>query len=206
MAKRHVAKIILKQGSLVVRYTGGMQSLQKKRGTSHFIPDYRASSVLHVDFKELHRRGVRCVALDVDGTLVPFRGIKLDRATRHFLRTQRTQMDQWCIASNRITRMLDVVGEALDMPIVATSLRVRKPKREYFDRLVAHFKVRPEEIVMVGDKLFADVWGANRAGFVTVLVQPRGVDGIHDRLVRTRTWERLVLRQARRRARRTLQR
>lgn len=185
-----------------MRYTGGMQAFEKKRGNSHFIPDYRASSVTDIDFDELRRRGVCCVALDVDGTLVPFRGIKLDKATRQFIRIEKPAMDQWCIASNRITSTLDIVAEVLDMPIVATSFRVRKPKQEYFNKLIAHFGVAPEKIVMIGDKLLADVWGANRAGLVTILVQPRGTDGIHDRVVRTRTWERMVLRRARRRAER----
>jgi predicted HAD superfamily phosphohydrolase YqeG len=48
---------------------------------------------------------------------------------------------------------------------------------------------------MVGDKLLFDVWGGNRAGLVTVLVQPIGPDQWFDRVVRIRFWERMVLRR-----------
>lgn len=174
-----------------------MREVHKKYAKSNFAPNYFAQSIEMVDFSVLKKRGVRFVALDADHTLVRFRGRKIKASTRLYLLDQKVYIDGWCIASNRITNDLGELSSSIKAPIVRSNMIIRKPKRRYFNRVINHFQAEPHEIAMIGDKLLADVWGANRMGMVTVLVNPFGGDGIHDRAIGTRRWERFMTRRYR---------
>ena len=163
------------------------------KSDSSFIPDYMATSLIRVDFAVLRDSGVRYVAIDADSTLVPYRSTRIDPKVKTHLNQQKQHIEDWCIASNRVTNNLDVLSKALHAPVVPTSIIARKPRQRYFRRIIDHFDARPEEIAMVGDKLLADVWGGNRAGMVTVWVEQLGSDGLHDRLIRVRDWEQRMI-------------
>lgn len=172
-----------------------MKKVAREAQQSHFVPNYMATSLRDVDFSVLRKAGVKYIALDADSTLVIYRGIKVDTKTRQHLVQQQQFMDGWCIASNRITNDLDDISASIEAPIVPTSLLVRKPQKRYFKRILSYFDAEPHEIAMLGDKLVADVWGANRAGLVTVWVERLGKDGLHDRALRVRTWEQMWIKR-----------
>lgn len=171
-----------------------MRELSASASVPKFVPDFTATSVGDVDFKALKKRGVRYIALDADSTLVRYRGIKLNSDTKKHLLKQRKHIEAWCIASNRITNTLAPLSDSLDAPVIPSSAFVRKPKQRYFQRVIDFFSAEPHEIAMVGDKLVADIWGANRAGMVTVWVEHFGKDGLHDRALRVRAWEKFLMR------------
>lgn len=170
-----------------------MRELQVTQKTPNFVPDFTATSVADVDFRALKKRGVRYIAIDADSTLVRYRGIKIDERTKKHLQKQKKHIEAWCIASNRITNTLAPLSTSIDAPIIPSTLLVRKPKQRYFKRVIDFFTAEPGEIAMIGDKLIADVWGANRAGMVTVWVEHFGKDGLHDRALQVRSWERLLM-------------
>lgn len=167
--------------------------MDKQVNTSNFVPDYMAKSLLDVDFKALQKRGIRFVAFDADSTLVNFRATSLSAETKAFLQKQRPLFEDWCIASNRLTNDLLPLAESIDAQVVRAGLTVRKPRLKFFDQVIKLFGAKPGEIAMVGDKLFADIWGANRAGMVTVWVERLGTDSPWDRLFATRALERKIL-------------
>lgn len=162
---------------------------KKKRRSSSFVPDFMAQSLRDVDFARLKEVGIRFVALDADSTLVEYRKSIVDPKTKEYLEKQRKYIDGWCISSNRVTSGLDQLSKSIDAPVVPTSIIARKPRQRYFKRILEHFSANPTEVALVGDKLLADVWGGNRAGFITVWVEQLGGDGFHDRAIRVRAWE-----------------
>lgn len=167
--------------------------MDKQVNRSPFVPDYMAKSLSEVDFKLLRARGVLYVAFDADSTLVPFRGTALAPRTKAFLRKHRPLFKAWCIATNRPINNLLPLGRSIDAPVIRAGLWVRKPRRKFFEQVIQLFGAQPSQIAMVGDKLFADVWGANRSGMVTVWVEKFGPDSPWDSLLRTRALERKIL-------------
>jgi predicted HAD superfamily phosphohydrolase YqeG len=111
------------------------------------------------------------------------------------LQKQRHLFKGWCIASNRITNDLEPLGRSMDAPVLRAHGMVRKPRLKFFDQVINLFDAKPAEIAMIGDKLFADIWGAKRAGMVTVWVEHIGPDLPWDRLLRTRSRERKILKK-----------
>jgi uncharacterized protein len=173
-----------------------MRKLQREATTPNFVPDYMASSLLDVDFKELKERGIRFIAFDADSTLVHYRAKALSDETKLFLQKQRKLFESWCIASNRITNDLLPLAEAMDAQVVRATLFVRKPQRRFFSRVLRHFGAKPYEVAMVGDKLVADMLGGKRSGLTTVWVERIGPDSLWDRhLFHTRRWEKRLMRR-----------
>lgn len=166
-----------------------MKKISKSPGTPNFVPDYTASSLADVDFDELVKRGVKYVAFDADATLVHYRGKALSDETKLLLQQNRKKFKAWVIASNRITNDLLPLAESMDAQVVRSTLFTRKPSKRYFARVIRFFGGKPSEIAMIGDKLIADIYGANRSGLVSVWVEKIGKDSHHDRLLMVRRWE-----------------
>ncbi len=57
--------------------------------------------------------------------------------------------------------------------ITSAGCGIRKPDRRIFQLALNHFGVAPEQIVMVGDTLEADILGANQMGFYSVWITRR---------------------------------
>ena len=172
-----------------------MRALERQVNTSSFVPDFMARSVLDIDFEKLKKRGVKFIAFDADSTLVPFRAKHLSDEAKQFLARKRPLFKDWCIASNRLTNDLLPLGESIDAAVIRAGLVVRKPQRRFFQQIIRHFGAQPAEIAMIGDKLLADIWGAKRAGFVTVWVEKLGNDSPWDRLLQTRRLEKWMLKR-----------
>ena len=171
-----------------------MRELPRKNTTPRFVPDYMASSLLDVDFKELKRRGVKYVAFDADSTLVPSRGKLLDPKTEAFLKKNRSLFKDWCIASNRITNDLLPLAKSMDAHVIQATIVIRKPQRRFFRWVLDYFKAaKPSEIAMIGDKLIADMYGGKRAGMTTVWVEKIGRDNPWDVLIQVRRWEKQLM-------------
>jgi HAD superfamily phosphatase (TIGR01668 family) len=172
-----------------------MIHIKREPRTPRFVPDYMAKSIADIDFNLLAEQGIRYVAFDADSTLVPWRGVEIAPSTRKFLREKQKLFKGWCIASNRITNDLEPLAESIGAGIVQASWTVRKPQRRYFKWVTKYFKAKPSEIVMIGDKLLADIFGAKRAGFTTVWVEHLGTDSPIDQMVRLRQIERRLLKK-----------
>lgn len=52
----------------------------------------------------------------------------------------------------------------------------KKPHRKFFDKIIEHYKLNPEEILMIGDDEEADMIGASRVGMQTFWI--REIDDI----------------------------
>ena len=60
-----------------------------------------------------------------------------------------------------------------EITLISAEVGVRKPHPKIFQIALDHFNARPEEAVMVGDTLGADVLGANNLGIASVWISRR---------------------------------
>lgn len=172
-----------------------MLVLKRTVNTPNYVPDYMATSIETIDFELLKSQGIKYIAFDADSTLVPYRGVTLSKETEKLLREKKKLFKGWCIASNRVTNDLDVIADALDIPVIRGGWYVRKPKKQFFMSVLKLMGAKPSNTAMVGDKLIADVWGAKRSGLTAVWVEHLGKDGLIDRFLQLRRFEKLILRR-----------
>ena len=56
---------------------------------------------------------------------------------------------------------------------LSNELLVSKPSFSIFKIILDDFKLKPDEIVHIGDNLFTDIFGAKKCGFGTVFINKR---------------------------------
>ncbi|HZT43019.1 MAG TPA: YqeG family HAD IIIA-type phosphatase [Chthonomonadaceae bacterium] len=169
----------------------------RRHGWLVFCPHRSAECVLDVTAEELKANGIRGVILDLDNTLVLWQKEEMTEEVVAWLESLKAAGLKLCILSNSIlSKRSERIAARLDCPNVRMA---RKPARSGFQRAMDAMGTTPEQTAIIGDQVFTDVWGGNRAGIYTILVQPiHPREFLYTRFV-SRPLERLLLRHFRRR-------
>lgn len=133
-----------------------------------FEPERFYKRVYRIPFHVLKKEGVKGLIFDIDNTLVP-PDADADRKIVSLIRSLKEEGFRVCLVSNNGEKRVAPFAKALDLPYVCDAL---KPRKYGYLKALEIMKTEPEETVSVGDQLFTDVWGANRAGIKTILVSP----------------------------------
>jgi len=120
------------------------------------VPSYVADSIFDLTPGTLRAKGIRLVLADLDNTLVSYEDALPSPAV-------------YVVSNSRKSRRCPDFCAALGVPCVR---HAGKPGRAGFRRALREAGVKPQEAVMVGDQIFTDVLGANRAGVASILVKP----------------------------------
>ena len=156
-----------------------------------FCPTLRAESVLEITPAFLARRGLRALVLDLDNTLVPWHGREVNPEVDAWIRDLHAADIQLCIVSNthRPGRLKELAA-VLGVQCVPSG---GKPRRRGFYRALQAMGSTANETAVVGDQLMTDIWGGNRCGMLTILVEPLSpIEFVGTRLI-SRSVERLLL-------------
>ncbi len=166
------------------------------------LPDFVAPGILEVDFGRLKALGIKHVLIDLDLTLRRLGAKEIEHEILTVLRQLKKDRLFHSISLMTNNYRAKRYADAMGMPAFTAywdKLRpVRKPNIKFFNRVLQTLRAQPAESVMIGDKVHADITGANNAGLYTVLVNPRGRDYWFDKLLLTRWRERRSLARARR--------
>ncbi len=133
---------------------------------------------------------------DLDNTLVTFGATTIGPETKASLLKlkARPEVKSLRIATNSLLD-LSHIRQDLGVPVVQSAPFSFKPLPAFYWRVLRGIPDPPGTVVMIGDKLIQDVWGANYVGMTTVLVQPVGRDNLFDRVLHLRWHERRLLRK-----------
>jgi HAD superfamily phosphatase (TIGR01668 family) len=158
-------------------------------------PDQYVGCVADINLDRLVSAGIRGLLLDVDNTLTAWHSTEIDDGIVEWLEKAK-QHFACCIVSNstKLRRMAEL-KQRLGVEALAPA---GKPWGWAFRRGMRVTKTRPEATAVVGDQLFTDVAGGNRAGCYTILVGRVGpAEFISTRMMRPA--ERAVIRLIKRR-------
>jgi HAD superfamily phosphatase (TIGR01668 family) len=136
----------------------------------HFCPRLLVARLTDLSPEFFVERGLRAAILDLDNTLVAWRGAEITPAVRGWVEGALATGMKLCICSNthRPRRLAQLAAE-LGVPYIEG---VAKPRRGGFLRALVLMDARPEETAVIGDQLMTDIWGGNRCGLLTILVEP----------------------------------
>lgn len=141
-----------------------------KKGWHVFCPDLVVDYVTQISPSDLTMRGIKGLILDLDNTLVLWQKEQIHHDVLHWIETVKKEGIKLCILSNSI---LGKRSERIAALLGCSNVRkARKPSRSGFHRAMAFMGTTPSVTAIVGDQMFTDIWGGNRAGLFTIMAKP----------------------------------
>ncbi len=133
-----------------------------------FYPGEYLDSVYQIDFDKLYHEGYRGVIFDIDNTLVPHGAAADAKAERLFAHLKSLGFHCCLLSNNKEPRV-----KMFNQNIKAYSIfDAHKPGTAGYKKAMRLMKTDAGSTLFVGDQIFTDIWGANRAGIRTILVKP----------------------------------
>ena len=141
----------------------------KKNGMiSQFYPDEWVNSTFEIDYEKLYRKGFRGILFDIDKTLVQHDAPADSRAGK-LLQRLKSLGFKVCLVSNNKENRVKKFARELGIDYV---FQANKPSRKGFRRAMKRIGTGIKNTVSIGDQVFTDVFGSNRAGLYSILVKP----------------------------------
>jgi hypothetical protein len=151
----------------------GYAIIRKKPGCDYLFknlkPNMMIDSIYDIDFQELKNRNILGLLIDVDNTLIKWDKKKADEDLVQWFYKAKEENFLLCLISNNTKERVVVFKEDIDIPAIHKAL---KPLTKSFYKGVGMLKLSREQVAVVGDQVFTDILGGNRAGLFTILVKP----------------------------------
>jgi len=144
-----------------------MSAAVKARGLR---PDYLFSRAEDISLDWLRTRGVRGVLIDIDNTITRWELHAVPESELAWLNLLRDAGLGIRFLSNGLPHKLAAVIQQTGLEHVDG--RPMKPLPHAFRRGLRELALPAEQVLMIGDSVFTDIWGANRVGLWTCLVDP----------------------------------
>ncbi|WP_281242858.1 YqeG family HAD IIIA-type phosphatase [Sporolactobacillus nakayamae] len=159
-----------------------------------FLPEEHVESILDIQPDKLKQRGIKALVTDLDNTLIAWNEKEITPELIGWFSSLEEAGISVMVLSNNSEKRVKLFSHSAGVSYI---YRARKPLPFAFKRAMRIMKVRKDEMVVVGDQLLTDVWGANQVGAHTILVTPiASTDGWATKV--NRHLERFILSQMRR--------
>lgn len=134
------------------------------------LPWRQAHSIYDLTGERLAEQGIRFLMADLDNTLIPYSQKEPDAALRRWNEDLAAHgVTLFLLSNSRKATRAPNFARALGIPYLC---HAGKPKRGGYIKAMADHAATAAESAMVGDQVFTDTLGANRAGVRSILVRP----------------------------------
>lgn len=135
----------------------------------NFFPNDYISSIFEIDIESLKKQGIKGLIFDIDNTLVPYDVEAPTKEIIKFFKELRENGFKICLLSNNTKERVIRFNQGLKIFAIH---KARKPLVRNFKRAMQLLETDKHSTAIVGDQIFTDVYGGNRAGLTTILVAP----------------------------------
>ena len=134
-----------------------------------FLPNRMLKDIYLLTPEYLKAQGIKGMITDLDNTLIRFDAPDATPELSAWFQSFLDAGIQVVVCSNNSEARVSAFAKQVDLPFVS---KARKPLVKGFKRASKLMNLPANEVVVVGDQLMTDVFGGNRGGFHTILVQP----------------------------------
>lgn len=134
-----------------------------------FYPDDYIKSVFEIDPDDLLKKGIKGLIFDIDNTLAPYDVEEAPKEIIKFFNELQKKGFKICLFSNNTKER--VIRFNTGLKLIAIH-RANKPLTRKFKIAMKLLGTDKTTTAIVGDQIFTDVYGGNRAGVMTILVEP----------------------------------
>ena len=132
-----------------------------------FYPHCYVEDVFSIDYEKLMTMGFKALILDIDNTLVPHGDDSTPVIDDLFNSLHAMGWKTLLLSNNNRKRIERFMANFNTLYIEEAG----KPSPACYHRAVKMLEVEPNEAVVIGDQVFTDILGANRAGLSSILVK-----------------------------------
>ena len=133
-----------------------------------FYPKEYMESTYEIDFDKFRKEGYRAVIFDIDNTLVEH-GAPADERSMALIEKLKALGYEIMLLSNNKEPRVKMFNDAVHVKYI---YKAGKPGIKNYHAAMVMMGSSEKNTLFVGDQLFTDVWGANRAGIYSILVKP----------------------------------
>ena len=131
--------------------------------------NYFYNTVYDIDYKLLKSKGINALIFDIDNTLVCYDVSHPDENLISLFEYLKENDFKLYLLSNNNVERVKTFAEKANLPYKGRGL---KPLKINIKRAMKILSSTKDNTALIGDQLFTDVWGANRAGITSILVNP----------------------------------
>ena len=135
-----------------------------------FYPNMYQKRIQDINYKKLKKLGIKCLVFDLDNTIALIDQHIITDEVKKLLLSLKKDF-QIVIISNNVTSRVKTYAEYLECDFVANAL---KPLSRGYRKIRKKYGFQKQEMCMIGDQLVTDIYGGNRYGMFTILVDPLG--------------------------------
>ena len=139
-----------------------------------FIPDMYQKSIFTINYKKLRDLGIKCLLFDVDNTIVPIDEKKPNTKIINLFDELKDMGFKIILFSNAHKKRLEPFKTGLNVDCCALA---SKPRSKNYLKIINMFDLEVPEVAAIGDQMVTDIYGGNKVGITTILVNQIG---IHD--------------------------
>ena len=133
-----------------------------------FLPRLIADELTDLTPELLKRQGIRLLMMDFDNTIVPYTTNIPTEKMEAWLRMMVQSDIQLCVVSNSKKDRVRVFCGKYGIPVIT---HANKPGIRGIEECLAQFGIDRKEAAIVGDQIFTDTLGGNRAGVTPILIR-----------------------------------
>jgi hypothetical protein len=147
------------------------------------LPIYRISQ------SELQKKGIQCILLDVDGTLVNRNSTKIPIAVKSWISKSKKLFSLYLISNNPSKKRIEKIAKELNLRY---KYNASKPRKKVTLNTINEVNYELKNIAIIGDRIFTDIIVGNRCNINTILVKQLNRDGLPIKFNLTLTIEKLI--------------
>lgn len=133
-----------------------------------FYPKKTFDSTYSINFEKLYAKGIRGLIFDIDNTLV-MHDANADERSIKLMNRLKSIGFKVCLLSNNDRERVERFNKDVDVLYIH---KAHKPSATGYRKAMELMGTDTGTTVFIGDQLFTDVYGANRAGIASFLVKP----------------------------------
>ena len=134
-----------------------------------FLPDIYQQSIYTIDYESLKNAGIKIILFDLDNTIIPINTDVPNKKLKMLFEDIKIMGMKPVIMSNSGKKRVEPFKDGLYVDAAYSSM---KPLKRKYKKILNLYNVKPSEVAAIGDQMLTDVFGANRMGLTSILVNP----------------------------------
>ncbi len=131
-----------------------------------FIPTYFVPKIEDIDYDKLKEQGVKSLFFDLDNTLIAYDCDIISNETLNLLIKLEKTFDVVVISNSNKDRVIPAVHHLKYVYFA------KKPTKIGLKKALNIVGKQKDEVILIGDQIITDIFGANRLGIASILVKP----------------------------------